>query len=125
MPVMGSDPRKSLGRRGEELAAEHFARRGCRLLARNHHTRFGELDLVLVDGETLVFCEVKTCRAGHGEPWDSLHDAKRGQVRRMASVWLAEVRDRPFFGAVRFDAVGVVVDEQGRLVRLDHLEGAF
>ena len=122
---MASDARRILGRRGEQLAAEHFARRGCRLLARNHYTRFGELDLVLVDGETLVFCEVKTCRAGHGEPWDNLHDAKRSQVRRMASAWLAEVRERPFFTAVRFDAVGVVVDEHGALVRLDHLEGAF
>jgi putative endonuclease len=43
----------------------------------------------------------------------------------MASVWLNEVRDRPFFTAVRFDAVGVLVDEAGQLVRLDHLEGAF
>jgi len=72
-----------------------------------------------------VFCEVKTCRAGRGDPWENLHDAKRGQVRRMASVWLNEVRERPFFSAIRFDAVGVLVDESGGLVRLDHLEGAF
>jgi hypothetical protein len=43
----------------------------------------------------------------------------------MAAVWLNEIRDRPFFGALRFDAVGVVVDERDALVRLDHLEGAF
>jgi putative endonuclease len=122
---MASDLRHSLGRLGEQLAAEHFARLGCRILARNHHTRFGELDLVVADGETLVFCEVKTCRAGRMEPWDNLHGAKRSQVRRMASAWLNEVRDRPFFTHLRFDAVGVVVDGDDRLVRLDHLEGAF
>ena len=122
---MASDARKTLGRRGEQFAGEHFARRGWQVLARNHHTRFGELDIVARDGETLVFCEVKTCRAGRGEPWDNLHGAKRSQVRRMASVWLSEVRERPFFTAVRFDAVGVLVDERGDLVRLDHLEGAF
>ena len=87
---MATDPRWTLGRLGEQLAAEHFARRGCRLLARNHQTRFGELDLVVADGETLVFCEVKTGRAGRIEPWDNLHDAKRSQVRRMASAWLNE-----------------------------------
>src|SRR4051812_16535186 len=122
---MASDPRRTLGRLGEQLAAEHFANRGCRLLARNHQTRFGELDLVVADGETLVFCEVKTCRAGGLEPWDNLHGAKRSQVRRMASAWLAEIRDRPFFTTIRFDAVGVLVDQDDRLVRLDHLEGAF
>ena len=95
MAAWPSDPRRTLGRLGEQLAAEHFARLGCRLLARNHQTRFGELDLVVADGETLVFCEVKTCRAGRIEPWDNLHDAKRSQVRRMASAWLNEVRDRP------------------------------
>ena len=122
---MAPDTRKTLGRLGEDLAAEHLARLGCHVLARNHHTRFGELDLVVADGDTLVFCEVKTCRLGRGEPWENLHDAKRMQVRRMASVWLNEVRDRPFFAALRFDAIGVVVDEQDALVRLDHLEGAF
>jgi putative endonuclease len=122
---MAPDARKTLGRLGEELATQHFVRRGCRVLARNHHTRFGELDLVVADGDVLAFCEVKTCRAGRGEPWENLHGAKRSQVRRMASVWLNEVRDRPFFAAVRFDAIGVLVDEAGELVRLDHLEGAF
>jgi putative endonuclease len=122
---MASDPRRTLGRLGEQLAAEHFANRGCRLLARNHQTRFGELDLVVADGETLIFCEVKTCRAGRIEPWDKLHDAKRSQVRRMASAWLKDIQDRPFFTTIRFDAVGVLVDDDDRLVRLDHLEGAF
>jgi putative endonuclease len=122
---MASDARKTLGRLGEQLAAEHFERLGCRIVARNHHTRFGELDLVVADGDVLVFCEVKTARAGGVPPWENLHGAKRSQVRRMASVWLNDVRDRPFFTAVRFDAVGVVLDETGALVRLDHLEGAF
>jgi putative endonuclease len=122
---MAAPHTQQLGRLGERLAGEHFERLGYRVLARNHHTRFGELDLVLSDGETLVFCEVKARRVGSGDPWDSLHDAKRGQVRRMAAAWLTEVTDRPWFAELRFDAVGVVVDSRDALVRLDHLEGAF
>lgn len=114
-----------LGRLGERLAGEHFERLGYRVLARNHHTRFGELDLVLTDGETLVFCEVKTRRLGSGEPWESLHQGKRSQVRRMAAAWLTEVSDRPWFAELRFDAVGVLIDARDGLVRLDHLQGAF
>ncbi len=120
-----TDVRHTRGRRGEELAADHFTRLGYEVLARNHRTRFGELDLVLFDGDTIVFCEVKTRRAGSGDPWETLHQAKREQVRRMGAAWLVEVKDRPFGAEVRFDAVGVLVDEQGTLVCLDHLEGAF
>ncbi len=43
----------------------------------------------------------------------------------MAAAWLVEAADRPRVDDLRFDAVGVVVDAQGRLVALDHLEAAF
>jgi putative endonuclease len=122
---MSDDPRHLLGRFGERLAAEHLERLGYRILARNHRTRFGELDLVAADGAALVFCEVKTRRAGPGSPWDSLTQAKQVQVRAMARDFLASVRERPRSERIRFDAIGVVVDAGGRLVRLDHLEGAF
>jgi putative endonuclease len=124
---MSSDRAKELGRRGEELAAEHFARLGYRVLARNHRTRFGELDLVLADeGEAMiVFCEVKSRRLGQGDWRDNLHRRKRKQVRTMAAAWLNEVSDRPWGAELRFDAVGVTLDHRDELVRLDHLEGAF
>jgi putative endonuclease len=118
------DVRHARGQRGEELAAAHFERLGYRVLARNHRTRYGELDLVVHDGEHLVFVEVKTRREGSGDPWDNLHELKRSQVRRMAIAWLTDTRDRPH-GEFRFDAVGIVLDREGELVRLEHLEAAF
>jgi putative endonuclease len=124
---MPTDRTKELGRRGEELAAEHFARLGYRVLARNHRTRFGELDLILADeGETtIVFCEVKSRKIGNGDWRDNLHTRKRKQVRTMAAAWLNEVSDRPHHAELRFDAVGVTLDDNGRLVRLDHYQAAF
>ena len=124
---MPTDATKELGRRGEDLAAEHFSRLGYRVLDRNHRTRFGELDLILADPEdaTIVFCEVKSRRLGSGDWRDNLHEAKQKQVRTMAAAWLAKVTNRPFGADLRFDAVGVTLDGHGDLVRLDHLEGAF
>lgn len=122
---MPTDFRQTIGRRGEQLAAEHVERLGWRIVARNHRTRFGELDLVAVDGEVLVFCEVKTSRVGRGAPWQSLHERKRSQVRRMAGAWFRDGEERPFFSAIRFDAIAVVLGERGDLVGLEHLEGAF
>jgi putative endonuclease len=122
-----TDPRRHLGRIGEDLALAHLRRRGFELVARNHRTRHGEIDLIVCDGETLVFAEVKTRRETNAgrEPWEALHPRKRRQVRRMASAFLAEVDERPRVAGLRCDAIGIVIDPQGRLVSLDHLEGAF
>jgi putative endonuclease len=124
---MSADPRHSLGRRGEELAAEHLERLGYRVVARNYRTRFGELDLVATDEYVLVFCEVKTRRAGAGagDPWWNLGEAKRRQVRSMGAIWLAEVHDRPRTSELRFDAIGIRTDRAGALVSLEHVQGAF
>jgi putative endonuclease len=125
---MPPDRTKQLGRSGEDLAADHFERLGYRVLARNHRTRWGELDLVLADEDedTIVFCEVKTRRLGTGgDPFDNLHEGKRKQVRTMAAAWLNAVKDRPRFAELRFDAVGITLDDRGHLVRLDHLQAAF
>ena len=119
-----TDPRQHLGRLGERLAAEHLQRLGCAIVARNHRTRHGEIDLVACDGQTLIFVEVKTRRGG-GDPWDALHPGKQAQVRRMASAYLAQATDRPRVALLRFDAIGVVIDPRGRLTRLEHLENAF
>ncbi len=102
-------------------------RRGYRILERNYRTRWGVLDLIADDGKTLVFCEVKTRRAGGqtGTPFEALSPAKQLQVRRMAGRWLHGRRGRPRARALRFDAIGVVFDAADRLLALEHLEGAF
>ncbi len=124
---MSTDLRHQLGRLGEDLALAHLERLGCQLVTRNHRTRFGEIDLIVRDGDALVFVEVKTRResaAGRG-PWEGLHPRKRRQVRAMAVAYLTESLDRPYNDALRFDAIGVIIDARGGLVHLEHLEAAF
>jgi len=122
--AMSTDLRHHLGRIGEDAAAAHMERRGYAIVARNHRTRFGELDLVCFGQDTLVFVEVKT-RRGRGSPWDALGPPKQARVRRMAASFLAEEQDRPLAQELRFDAIGIVFDARGRLVSLEHLEAAF
>ena len=122
-----TDPRRRLGALGERLAAEHLARRGFQILERNYRTRWGELDIVAFDGQTLAFCEVKTRRIGQGDgtPFESLHEGKRRRVRKMAGSWMRERSARPVARAIRCDAIAVTFDRAGRLVAIEHLEGAF
>src|SRR4051794_41655506 len=107
--AMSADPRQHLGRTGEDLALAHLERLGYALVARNHRTRWGEIDLVVHDGQTLVFVEVKTRRStGSGRgPWEALHERKRAQVRREAAAFPAEGEGRP-------PAVGPPLDPLGR-----------
>ena len=124
---MSSDVRHQLGKIGEGVAVEHLERRGLRILERNYRTRWGELDIVALDRQTLVFCEVKARRsqARDRTPLEAVHPTKRAQVRRMAASWLAERKQRPYVPEMRFDAIGVTFDASGRLAGVEHLEGAF
>ena len=124
---MSADLRHRLGRLGEQLAAEHLVRQGFQIVERNYRTRWGELDIVAFDGRTLAFCEVKTRRLvpGGGNPFEALRTVKQARVRKMAGSWLIERTQRPYADVVRFDAIGVTFDLAGRLVGVEHLEGAF
>jgi putative endonuclease len=125
------DDRQSLGAHGERLACEHLSERGYSVVDRNFRTRHGELDVVARDERFLVFCEVKTRvvrgPAGPFGPLTAVGARKRRQVREMARRWLAarsaRLGGRP--PEVRFDALGVSVDPSGRLLGVEHVEGAF
>jgi putative endonuclease len=124
------DDRQRLGALGEGLAGEHLEARGYAILDRNFRTRYGELDLVAADSSCLVFCEVKTRVGRTAEdpfgPLTAVGVRKRAQLRRMAREWLAGARWRGRRPAqLRFDAIGVTLRADGRLLVLDHLEDAF
>ena len=123
---MSTDLRHSLGKQGERIAAEHLARLGFGIVERNYRTRWGELDIVAFDGTTLAFCEVKTRRLSRaGGPLETLRALQQKRLRKMAGAWLIDRTDRPHPDLIRFDAIGVTIDATGKLVSIEHLEGAF
>jgi len=114
--------RGELGRRGEALAAELLQAQGLTIVERNFRCRAGEIDLVALDGETLVFVEVRSRRGDRmGTPFESVDRRKQARVTRVARQFLAarglDHRD------VRFDVVGVRFDAEPPA--LDHLRAAF
>src|SRR3712207_223600 len=125
------DHRRNLGALGEGIACRHLRARGYEVVDRNFRTRHGELDVVAALPRCLVFCEVKT-RLGRRlgsefPPLSAVGPRKRRRLRAMAREWLASARAagcrRP--GELRFDAIGVTVDLEGRLLPLEHVENAF
>jgi putative endonuclease len=123
--------RNRTGARGEALASDHLERAGYAVLERNARCgRIGELDIVAADRRCLVFCEVKTrvagTSAGPAGPLDAIGPHKRQRLRRLAAEWLrTRSHDYHRTAWIRFDAIGIVLDRQGRLLSLDHVEDAF
>ena len=98
------------GAQAEELALSFLLRQGLELKARNYTCRSGEIDLILLEGKTLVFVEVRMRRSqAFGGAAESITARKRARLVSSARHYLAQQRDIP---ACRFDAV--LVDAEGR-----------
>jgi putative endonuclease len=121
--------RQRLGRTAEDLVATRLVSAHWEILERNARTRYGELDIVALDGRTLVFVEVKAGRSdsafGPERPVLSVDWRKQQRVRRLATTWMAENRGAVSYDDIRFDAVGVTFDRNGRLADLEHIIAAF
>ena len=120
--------RQRLGRAAEELVAGRLERSGWRIIARNARLPSGELDLVALDGRTLVFVEVKAGRAGAKVgpelPAHAVGHRKQLKLRRLAREWIAEQRGPSGVAGYRFDVVGVRFGPDG-LANIDHVRAAF
>jgi putative endonuclease len=98
--------REGVWRDGERAAWELYRSRGYRLVARNWRCPIGELDLVVVRGDLLVFCEVKTRTSGRlGGPHEAVTASKQRKLRRLAEAFVSAVR--PPGSVFRFDVASV------------------
>lgn len=107
----------------EQRACAELERAGLKLLARNYTTRHGELDLVMHEGDTVVFVEVRYRRsASHGDAAASVTPAKQAKLILTAQHWLA-AHPRHARRACRFDVVSY--DGPADAIRRQWLRGAF
>lgn len=117
-PVRRS-PAQRVGDDAEHRVLEHLLARGLMLLARNVHSRLGEIDLIMRDGEELVFVEVRSrSRSDFGGAAASVGWRKQQRLRRESQRWLAS-RFGDRWPACRFDVCAV---ERGSI---DWIKGAF
>ena len=124
--------RRSLGEDAEELVAARLERGGWRIVERNARPAGirGELDVIALDGTSLVFVEVKARRAGSAigpeTPAGAVGHRKRTKIRSLAAAWLRERGyDVPRHRDLRFDVVGVRLDGAGRVLDYEHIRAAF
>ena len=111
----------ALGAYGERVAARHLVEEGLELLDRNWRCDAGEIDLVLRDGDVLVFCEVKT-RTGtaYGHPLEAVDEVKTRRLVHLASRWIDAHGVVP--ADVRYDVVAVLKSPRGA-AEVEHVRG--
>ncbi|NUQ61235.1 MAG: YraN family protein [Pirellulales bacterium] len=117
-------PTRPLGRRGEKAAARYLRRLGYRIVSHSDRSGPGEIDLVAVDGRTVVFVEVKTRQSGDaGHPSEAVDDAKQRRLTRLALAYLKRhgLLEQP----ARFDIVAVTWPEDRRRPVIEHFPNAF
>ncbi len=110
------------GKAGEEHIAALMEARGYRVVSRNFHSRYGEIDIIGENGEYLVFVEVKTREVGGlSDPFESITPQKQRRLILTAEMYL-EAHPSPL--QPRFDAAAVYT-KNGRIVSEKYLENAF
>lgn len=114
----------SLGVRGERAAAKFLKRLGYKIVARAQRTLLGELDLIAVDGRTVVLVEVKT-RESHdaGHPLEAIDDHKQQRMTRAALGYLK--RHGLLEYPARFDVVAVTWPAGDPRPTIEHIQNAF
>jgi putative endonuclease len=115
---------RTLGEKGEALAAKQLRSLGYKILARSDRAILGELDLVAVDGRTIVFVEVKT-RASHdaGHPADAVDQVKQGRLTRLALTYMR--RHELLECACRFDVVAIRWGDGREAPTVENFKNAF
>ncbi|MDV7209700.1 YraN family protein [Azotobacter beijerinckii] len=117
--------RQRSGRDAEALAHRHLAAQGLHLLAQNWRCRCGELDLVMLDGDTVVFVEVRYRRhLAWGGALESVDARKRMKLVRTAQYFLQK-EPRWARHPCRFDVVAITNADEGAFSHLNWVRNAF
>lgn len=115
--------RRETGILGEKIASDYLKKRGYHIKEANYRCTEGEIDLVALDKDYLVFIEVRTRRSlAFGTPEESITAAKREKLRTVAARYQQTHDNLPQLW--RIDVVAVELDKRGRPSRIELIENA-
>lgn len=114
------------GMLGERACANYLAERGYSIEGANYKTRFGEVDIIALDGKYLAFVEVKTRgEEGWETPGTWVTPNKQRKVALAASGFLNQYKDKYSQYQPRFDVMEAIMDENNNILKIRHIENAF
>ena len=112
---MPNSAKLNLGKKGEQLAARYLQQKGYKILDFNYRTKFGEIDVVAKDGETIVFVEVKTRTSTRfGEPEEAVGKRKLAHIKRAAESFCIA---NSYNGQTRLEVVAIIKNQDSIAIR--------
>ena len=109
------------GKNGEDRVAAFLRKQGLTIAKRNYQCRFGEIDIIAESQEYIIFVEVKTRNENSiAAPREAVTLLKQDKIKKTAARYLLGVKLQP-----RFDIIEVILDENKKLVNIEHIENAF
>lgn len=110
-----------IGKIGEDMAVALLMNKGYRILDRNFHCRYGEIDIIALTQRTVVFIEVKTrTSTTFGSPVESITRHKLKAIASTAYVYRESHPDLP--KNMQIDAIVIQLDREGSLKTIEHLQ---
>ncbi len=115
--------RKLIGKKGEEAARSHLEEAGYRIIETNYNCPLGEIDIIAVEGKTIVFVEVRTKTGlSFGSPEESISAEKGRRLYRLAQYYL-KAKSKSEYPA-RIDLIAVMLDRlKFEIKSLNHIKG--
>lgn len=115
----------AIGRMGEEAAVKLLKKNGCKIIAQNFRCRWGELDIIAKDGDTLVFVEVKTRGSdAFGRPGASVDARKQQRMITASSIYMSDNGIAVDDTFIRFDVIEVDTNG-GKVSKVGIIKDAF
>jgi putative endonuclease len=116
--------RDELGRRGEDEAANYLRGLGYRIVGRRERVLRGDIDIVALDGRTVVFVEVRSrSNTSHGHPAETVGFAKQRRIAVLANAYIR--KHRLHDASVRIDVLAVTFAADGDPPVVEHYQNAF
>ncbi len=115
---------KKIGETGEDLAAHYLISQGYEILFRNFHSAYGEIDIIAMLNEEVVFFEVKTRSSKVENALRSVSRKKCRKLRQTAASFLSRFQEYED-NLTRFDIIVIIIGKKGQLYTIQHFDNAF
>lgn len=120
---MNEKNKRDIGKEGENIAANYLIEKGFEIIERNYQYGHGEIDIVAIDKDYLVFVEVKTrLNLEYGEPEYAINPKKIKQIKKMAELYLFDKEIEE--ASCRFDVVAILFQDESN-PKINYYENAF
>lgn len=110
----------AIGKKGEEIAKEYLMNKGYKIIESNKHlSRYSEIDIIVMDKDTLVFCEVKTRKSSIcGHPLEAITKVKYQKIKKGVYLYLQE---NPKYKKFRIDAISILLEPKLEIKHLKNI----